>query len=242
MKKIALVTLLCFAISTSVLAQTDQEILFRDIPWGTSCSDVKNQYLPISYFDIAGEAFVTCSVNEIIYGSANGINFENNDINIVSHGSGYDFTVAGYTPDEICLYYSYLVKDGKISKSEDDSALYGAEYQFKPQNTAEFTSDLTEKITSIYGEPDSKESDSPLFVHYDYKYTTWNGANNTKVVLKTIIDKSDEDSMLHMSDKVFIIYVWEGGDSLLQEANDAISNELKEIEASNYKNGNTDGL
>lgn len=83
------------------------------------------------------------------------------------------------------LYFSYIPVDGILTKTEEDSALYGARYEFDTQNLNAMSSDLVSKLTSLYGEPSKITSKSDIYKK-EYTYTYWYGANDTVIVLKTL--------------------------------------------------------
>ena len=99
-KKFFFVTTLAASLSvvTPVSAQTDKEITFRDIPWGTNYTDVDNTLGEFNLMKIAGEDYQTKSIDDIIYGDYQGIDFKYNDINIIGSSLNNDVDVAGYTP------------------------------------------------------------------------------------------------------------------------------------------------
>lgn len=239
---IALTLLLC----GNVYGKTEQEITFRSIPWGTSCAIVESQYFAFDFMHVTGDWTTVCSCNEVMYNNQfRGTRFDNNDINISASSFSYDIdeiTVAGYALESINMYYAYTVSpDGHIQKSTDTSALYGAEYIFEPQDLYGMSGDIKEKLTSLYGEPDDMEEEKESLTGYLEIYTIWYGANNTKVVLATTEDLKPNGTF-RLGNGLRIVYLWEEGDNLLQKASDAISNELKEAESTNYGNSNTDGL
>lgn len=126
-----------------------QEILFRGINWGTSFSDVEKLLPDLGLWGIYGEAFKTMSVDDIILGDYEGIDFEYTDINIIGETTNNVVNVAGYETSDIELYFAYVPVNGILTKEEQHSALYGARYTFEPINLKNMSDDLINKLTSL---------------------------------------------------------------------------------------------
>lgn len=109
-KKLLIVTMITSSllIASPVFAETDKEIIFRDIPWGTNYTDVDNILGEFNLLKIAGENFQTKSIDDIIYGDYEGIDFKYGDINIIGSSLDSDVDVAGYTPEKIQVFLSYV--------------------------------------------------------------------------------------------------------------------------------------
>ena len=221
-----------------VYAETDKEILFRDIPWGTNYTDVDNLLGEFNLLEIAGEGYQTKSIDDIIYGDYEGIDFKYNDINIIGSSLNSDVDVAGYTPEQIQVFLSYVPVDGAITHTDEDSALYGAQYEFYPVNIDQMESDLKEKLYGLYGEPDDEKYDTDLF-DSSMHYTFWYGANDTELVLKSV-KPAETDTLTENT--IYISYIWKKGDELLQTAEDILANDASANEASVSGNGSTNGL
>lgn len=244
MKKILITALMITALIGSTVraeqeTEQEKEILFRDIPWGTSFTDAKSAFSDFGLWGLAGESYKTKSIDDIILGDYQGIDFEYNDINIIGNTYNGEVDVAGYTTSDISMYFAYIPVDGVLTRTEDDSALYGAQYVFEPKNLAEMSADLISKLSSLYGEPFQTTNDSDMWGN-KYEYTYWSGANDTELVLKTT--DSTDDSTGFYEDEVTISYVWLKGDELLQQASDTLKAEAIGNESSAYGNGSTNGL
>ena len=216
--------------------QPKPEITFRNIPWGTSYPDATSAIPEIAFAPFHGEIFKTYSVDQIITGK--GITFEYTDINISASSIASSISVAGYETSKVELFFAYTPKNGILTKKEEDTALYGAMYEFEPVNTESMSKDLLQKLSSVYGEPDSTSYDSNIFGGIT-KYTYWSGANNTLLVLCV---QDESNSSWKSSEKVRIIYAWRDGDELLQQASDCLKEEAIRSEESKYGNGNVNGL
>ncbi len=224
--------------ATSKAAKTI-EITFRDVPWGVSYTEAKALLSDLELWEMSGEELRTFSIDEIILGDYKGISFEKTDINIIGWASNSHISVAGYTTESVYLYFAYVPVNGVITKSVDDSALYGARYEFEPEDLSKASSDLKSKLSSLYGEPDSYMTDSDDSGN-KYTYYFWTGANDTEVVLK--IRDSSESIFSFYDDEIYISYVWLKGDELLQTACDTLIQNEKDAESDVYGDGSTGGL
>lgn len=214
-----------------------QEILFMDFPWGTSFAEIDSAHPEYNMWNFSGDCYQTYSIDDIVLGSYQGIDFEYDDINIIGD-CYYETEVAGYTPTEITFYFSYSIVDGVLMQTEEDSQLYGGQYVFEAQNLEAMTEDLIQKLSSVYGESDNYIEDDDLWGNY-YTYTYWYGENDTMVVLKTL-DAEEDDELYY--DEITISYVWMHGDTLLQDASDYLQRIAEQQEEETYNNGNTTGL
>lgn len=217
---------------------TDKEIIFRDIPWGTSFSDVDEILGDMNLMNISGEDFQTKSIDDIILGDYKGLDFEYTDINIIASAMNNEIEVAGYTTNGIDLYFSYVPNNEVLNKTEEESALYGAKYTFGTTNINQMSEDLKNKLKATYGEPVKESTDSDIWGN-EYEYVFWRGSNDTELVLKTC--DAPDDSDLY-EDEIEISYVWFEGDKMLQMASDTLKQEAINKEKETYGNGSTNGL
>lgn len=235
-----------FALSASVLisitayAEEDKkEILFRDINWGISYSEVKNILYEYDWYTMYHDSMMTRSVDEILLGDYKGIDFPNAGFNMIAMPfTDREVDVAGYITSGLDLYLAFPVIDGEMVQDEENAIFYGARYEFEPEDTEKMYGDLKNKLSSLYGEPikDRSETDWIDIVTYT---TVWEGANDTYVSL-VADDVPNEEEL--WPDSLFISYAWGKGDDYLKSASDAISKKALEEEASAYGNENVDGL
>ncbi len=216
-----------------------KEIIFMDTPWGVSYEEVNKKFPDYNLMCLAGEHYKTMSCDDILLGDYNGIEFEYSDINIIGSALNKEVEIAGYVTSDLKFYFSYTPVDGVITKTEKDTAFYGAQYVFSPKNLKNMQKDLLEKLTSLYGEPSESNTDSDLWGN-KFTYTYWYGASDTELVLKTQ-DTSDDSTEIY-EDEITISYVWRKGDELLQNASDLLKEQAIKEEAEAYDNTNTDGL
>lgn len=244
MKKKIFVSL-CVATSlltaTPVFAETDSEILFRDIPWGTSYADTQNILSDFDWYGLSFESMKTYPVLEVLTDDADGTDsFNNGGINMTAQPfSQKETDVAGYTTSDIQLFFAYTSVDGILQDDDTQTALYGARYEFEPQNLQSMYEDVKNKLVSLYGEPDDTTSDKN-WLGIKYTYTWWYGANDSVVVLRGA-DSSEDTTDLY-DDELWISYAWEKGDELLESIDNAVTQSNSDAEASVYGNGSTDGL
>ena len=67
--------------------------------------------------------------------------FEYHDINIPATAWNKEFMVAGYKTTGVTLHFAYKVIDGVITHKEEDTLLYGAQYEFTPVDSKAMVSD-----------------------------------------------------------------------------------------------------
>ena len=228
--------------SSVVLADTDKEITFRDIPWGTSYAEVQQILNEFDWYDMSFDIMRHYPVEEVITDDYDyySYDFKNGGINMTAQPfTNKETSVAGYTTSDIELFFAYTPVDGILTKEDSASALYGARYEFEPQNLSEMMSDLKGKLSSLYGEPDDQKEDTDFWGN---KTTIiyWKGHNDTVVALRGM-DSSGDTSNLY-DDELWIVYAWEKGDDLLSAADKAVSSVNSAIEASSYGNDDTGGL
>lgn len=218
----------------------NKEILFMDIPWGTTYKLVNEQHGELGLYPMNGESYKTYSIDDITLGDYKGIDFEYTDINVIGICYNNNINVAGYTTSDVSLYFSYIPNaDGSLNQEADNSILYGARYEFEAKNLAEMQKDLTEKITSIYGEPQKETSAIDIYKNENY-YLFWYGQNDTLLVLNAFNTENDTSGVFE--DEITLSYVWLKGDDYLKKASDILKEQAIKEEADNYGSGNTDGL
>lgn len=223
----------------NIIEEEKIEIVFKEIPWETPYPEVDEKLGAWQLWNLSGEGYKECSVDEILLGDYKGIDFDYSGINIISNAFNGEQEVAGYTTKEITLYFAYLPVDGYLTYDERDTALYGAQYKFEPVNLQDTYNDLKDKLSNLYGEPSKTTQDADMWEN-QYTYTYWYGANNTELVLRCT--DSEKDTTGFYEDEIYITYAWRNGDTLLQNASDAVKKEKSDNEKNVQGNENTDGL
>ncbi len=234
MKKMLFAVILLLILSNvNVYAQTDTEILFRDMPWGTSFSELKNIFPDFEdlYFNTDENIPAVCDIERIITISSD---------SKLEHGiSGYsdyypsDMSVAGYPLDCITFFLVKPVIDGKLETAESRLKCYAVRYTFNPNDIDSSANDLTEKLSGLYGEPDQFGNAANSF--HKWQYTVWKGSNNTGVALS--VGKPIKAMPPFVVDTININYFIYDGDVWLKAASDIQRDNLQA-----ERDGNTSGL
>lgn len=209
-----------------------KEIMFNEIPWGTNFISVKEKLsgmggmvnaTPISIGNMIG---IRTKIDERLSPFSNAEN-----IGGYAYPPRKEMKVAGYDVDACMLLFLAVEKEGRYILTDEDSALYAAQYKVNPIDCEGAKEDLKEKISSLYGEPDATIDTAKYNVNSENEYIYWYGSNDT--VLSLNID--------NMGD-IIISYVWLGGEELLNAALDSAEKGKSEAEESIHGNGDTNGL
>lgn len=229
------------AITISSYAATDTEITFRDVPWGSTYPEVQQSLSDFDWYTMSFDYMREYTVEEIMTdSSSDDYDFQNGGINMTaSPFSNKETQVAGYTTSDIELFFAYTDPAAICDANNDATTLYGARYEFEPQDLAGMSADLLDKLTSLYGEPDDTSTKTSIFGDKT-TVTYWNGANDTEVALRTVDVSGDTTGI--GENELYIAYVWKQGDQLLQDIDQKVSGNAADQEAQNYGNGNTNGL
>lgn len=217
---IILLSLFSFA-----FAETDQEILFRGVPWGENLSEVRKMLK-----DDLDLGFV---INDLTWGRrivnqakgiATGHVYYDNQCQYLSwrlytDSAGID--VAGYPLARVFLYYACIENEsGILTRELDDTAFYMGKYGIHVRdddNAVEIYNDLKNKLSSLYGEPDLEETDKSGL--NQIKSVRWNGKNDTMAILALSQGSSDS---------IDLSYAWGQGDKLMEYANKVYEKQLEE--------------
>lgn len=217
-----------------------EEILFRDIPWGASLSDVESYIAEIGYYSAYDEMCMSywdeenmpplAFVNSTVYPTGwQGYCY-----------SGGELSVAGYQVDGIQVLCHYGLSDSGILRSKEDSVYYMAAYVLLATDIESAYTDLYEKLTGLYGNGVENTEYSEGFTYYedkkiDYDVTekeaVWYGDNNTSVRLEASYSSLGPEDYFHNS--LMIYYGKTDHDATLDEIDDAVERELILGEAEN---------
>ncbi|MCR4621182.1 MAG: hypothetical protein K5663_03800 [Clostridiales bacterium] len=236
---------------TMPVATAEQEILFRNIPWGTPASELeKLDFMSLSSFHDASMPFQNSFTIESTWRTvqSNGTEFH----------AGYTATcytwngqvkVAGYETSSIHMYCAYSLNGNTLLKEKEDSRFFAADYVFKPLDYKFAYTSLTQKLTDLYGEGTIERSIEKSWmaenghsddVEIEMNITTWNGANDTHVVIvgSWFVDEEKfadnySSNLRNMMKSLFIVYYKGGMDEELRR----ISNLEKQLEIVNEKQG-----
>lgn len=218
--KRAVSALLIFAMiwMRSACAQTDNEILFRNAPWGISFSEAYEKLPEYKLYPLVIRPFETFSIDQIV-NDKEGIEFANKNIGLLGITYNHCVRIAGFTTSDIKLYFAYKPVDGLLTKKESDSALYAARYEFVTPIIQTFEADMTTKLTALYGTPDKTEYDRNKWGK-DIKTIYWYGANDTGLAL-TLTYEPPSMKVLNPKDSAMLTYYTSKGDEWLKAASDA---------------------
>ena len=229
------ISVLSLSIIPDAFAQYDNEITFRDIPWGTSFDKIPS-YLSNN---IKEEANCDQIEDIILFGNRAFRIFENDGLGkkmISNYPDNEGIEVGEYKATSWSLYFAYIPKNDKLTYNNEDTQLYAAQYTISPmtydgkwrdeEQKERVINSYISKLTLLYGNPEKKGN-----IVYESFFKNkkpidgllWNGENNTVVVLSYYHDYSS-------SDLIHITYAWLEGDNLLQ-----IADELTDATSLTYK-------
>lgn len=212
--------------SVPAYAEYDEEIMFRNIPWGSNYYEVMEALEDVGIKEWGAEKPLT-RLNIEASKNAMWISHESESVEpeklgfcICVDGKKMPvFTVAGFEVSEITLYFAYtFAEDGTLLLDREHTALYAASYAFR-KNTSQVSSSLLLKLRALYGKQDAHKSDTN-----GYK-NAWYGKNGTDLFWF-----HNPDAMVRLT------YLWEGIDALERKALDYLMFYYKE------NPGNIDGI
>ena len=217
-----MVTALLVVLFSSATYAYDDEILFREIPWGSSIEDTKDAIKELNFIDVGETNFNAFKTDTIL-----GVDFtcaNNEGTGCYSGNISGSITVAGYDVNMVMLYFAYIYDNEAETTDSYKTSFYGATYQIIPVNVSETGNDIKNKLCDIYGECEQVTS---MLGNEMY---LWKGANDTFC------------SLSYTGEDVEIGYAWKGGDDLIDAADVFLSDLKQKEEAGIYGNGDTSGL
>lgn len=235
--------------NVGIQSASDIEIVFRDIPWGTSYLEVESQFPEWDLMKFEGDGFKTYSVDDVLIGDYEGLNFDYTDINVIASAVNGEIEVAGYITSSVDLYFSYGIgNDGTVLANDNCSKFYAAKYTYSPEDISFVYNDLKTKLTNLYGEPSDLKTDTEEYYVFDSDGSTstvninieiahWYGKNNTELAIRCSEPQNDTTGIY--SNEIVIAYATRDGDGWLQTASDARAKEKlnNEHSAGNITNG-----
>lgn len=235
-KFLSIVLTVAFVLSMTVVvnAEVDKDITFKNIPWGTSFTESKENYVQnLAWSSQHGDWMRVLTIGDITADSYDSNKFKNNDLCL--HAYSIDSVeVAGYEVSQTDMYYAFVPVNGIVTHEDADTSLYCAEYEIEPVDLDSAFDDLFEKMKSVYGEPDTSKTYS-IFVDCENLLYYWYGTNDTMAILK-------KEPYVEGEGAVHIFYAWKNGDKLLHDADDVVSGIKADEESAIYGNDNTEGL
>ncbi len=240
--------MICFV----AVSSAEDEITFRNIPWGISLEDAEEM---IRQDKIDSDARFDKDYHSSMPGISYSISTLHNLIpwfrepkiqttamdntNLVIDKS--KLKVAGYDLERhgLVMYFAYLpeTKDNNDSWHKD-TALFAASYEIKvPGDDYKSTiADLKDKLAGVYGRKfitDKKKVDG-----HNCTFYIWQGANDTYVVLCDLTGIG-----IFSSEEVLIVYASKAWEDKVIEARIAYDAEKEALKTPTpFGNGNSDGL
>lgn len=227
---LTIMLLLSVGYSNAENTEDSNPILFRGVEWGVKQKDAEKALSGIK-FNSPDTYTHWRSVKDFLtdaypytfyYNSVLGYNLYATD------SSKSNLKVAGYQVNSIGLKFVYLTDDnGILVRDAEHSALITATYTFKVTDKKAVFDDLTDKLTSLYGEIDESYQDGYSIVN---TINIWYGSEGTLVVLRY-------EKYSSGSETLYLSYGFQGGDELIEAAyRGAVKKEIQEAAS------DTDGL
>lgn len=205
MKKILCIILSLIALfSCSALAEETADlpaIDFRGYPLGSALADMEFEDRKNIYSLYDGHA---ATIEELITSNAT-VWFDDNknEATLLYYNFWVD-EVAGYHVSDANMFFIRPVVDGMISENDDEAIFFAGKYDFLLNNKGEEAyNDLASKLTTLYGEPETKKDVRGQTVLF------WYGLNDTAITL------------YRRRGDVTLAYVWLGAETLIEEARNA---------------------
>lgn len=228
---------------TNVPETEKAEILFRNIPWGSSSTEAtsilkENTDCRTSLWK---EMFMDSPKHLFVRNFYEGVSNGGNILYV------YDLTAGGFDVD--CdMYFSYSINNGKIDRSSDE--LYAVVYDFEVTDYKTVYSSLKDTLSSLYGKGELSTSSRTVWkiaqdfsgdVKYQIQEITWEGTNNTFLTLR-LTTCLEEAASVQQECGVQIAYGKSDADEQLKKVSDAIKAEKAEQDKNNAESGGNDGL
>jgi len=149
---------------------SENQILFRDIPWYTTRSEAEKLLLEQNAIIIDNEE----ERSKYLFTTVSKMQPASPSVPVI--GAGYtgkyeNLLVSNYIPNSLVMYYMYTIDDeGNINKSDEDALFYYGEYTFWSDDyNSQYSlyNDLKNKLISIYGEG------VEVINEYDQIFTNW---------------------------------------------------------------------
>ena len=220
------------------------EILFREIPWGTTSKEAE-KILEDSeidaYASIWAESLILYPESLISPYPSDGVPGGGNVV------YAHHLTAGGYPVSIAQLHFAYSIINDSIDRNND--YFYSAVYHLDVVEDEAVYNDLLQKMNTIYGEGEELTGTLSGYLaspDYNGKYkhtvtrTTWYGANNTFVTLQWIFDDNPAESIQN-SCGVSIVYGKTDADLLLKDIEKALNAEKAAADRENA-HGNNVGL
>ncbi len=238
MKKVVTIFIILMLILGHTISNADinNEILFRNVPWGINIDEVKKELPEFGDWITYDKSIISHWADKYEYVSgreANGWMGEYYDFSgDIIKVAGYPVTVIG-----ICCAYG-MSMDEKVLRDIESSEFCMAFYKFNVVDYEGTYQDLREKLTSLYGEGiettnnvgGSYNADNNELKSYisTTKKTEWKGGNNTALLLVGKWD--DRDLGTNFFNGVTLLYGKIDYDNMLTRIENAVKQEQLQTE------------
>ncbi|MFA5546415.1 MAG: hypothetical protein WDA14_12270 [Sphaerochaetaceae bacterium] len=189
MRRISCVLIFIFLCSIIFGAQTSNQLLFRNIEWGTDATTVasilKDQGFP--------DPNISDSILWHDWGS-DSLRFNGKDIGIsLNYFFDDDFTIAGHEVRIITLIFLYGHGSDFITYDHGKTTFLQAMITFDTLDAKIVYDDLLLKLKTLYGNPVKNYAEK---TYYQFYYAEWNGGNNTGINLQCGL-REDEGTLVY---------------------------------------------
>ena len=234
-----LITTLCITSITPVCAEPtyDKEILFNNIPWGSSLVQVEDTIPGIWIYLDDDEQFTESAYSCAGLGTLDEYDFARGT-GMTASFLNYNKPVGGYDVEYMHTYYAYTFPNNEINREHKNTSLYGADYELNFVDVNNAFDDLAGKLCSLYGNEYITKEITTLFDGLWTTYT-WEGINSTYVSLSKYVPTS---GLSVDNPQLKIQYARLDGDELLKRNIEIVNNAKIQGEESIYGNGNNSGL
>lgn len=220
------------------LTIADGEIVFRNMPWGTTYEDAERALASTSYLGMSDHSrYRIAGLNDLVTWFPK---INNKWYSAGKAGILYtpDFKVAGYDVDKAVLYFAFLPNTDGIINTKCDTDMFAAYYDINvPKELyTETIEDLQGKLSGLYGTIITTETEKNS--DFTAIYNIWKGKNDSYVVLCDITPKG-----LFSNRTVRVVYASKAHEKYLDQAG-TILTAAEEATSTKppFENTNNDGL
>lgn len=175
----------------------DGEIKFRNLEWGIDADSIIKQLTSEGVFSpkpsIHNDYYIgPWSLDPDVHKVSGA------GISAYEYSFADSFKVAGYSLSSASVYCMFDHTADTVDRRSETSHFYKAEMKFEISDGDYAFADLTNKLSSLYGEPITNEKTSGFWstggnYHQFESWSSWYGANNTAVYLYHSYDIMDDD-------------------------------------------------
>lgn len=220
---------------------SDEEILFRKIPWNSS-PDEYSSLVGIS--SLRGPSETSCYSWEWKGNDIGSSLHSLSDSGVYVYAFPKDFSVAGIPVESVYAYFLYSIDNDLPVREESAARLYKAEYSFEAIDMAAAYEMLKGKMENLYGSAKKNENVTNVwnlsgndYEQHDEWYV-WYGKNDTGVYLKTQYQIDSVDATIKYTD-LKLVYGKTNSSALLSALEASFAKEEME---QMMNNDNNDGL